>query len=117
MKRFIVALLAAFVVSAKHHVHPAPEPKFDVVKFEACAEKTQAEFGHCLLNDKTVDACITKFGNGYARCKMVAKGMVGGVGQCEANCGISAGQCMIRTFDPVQCGKEEGICALECLKQ
>ena len=40
----------------------------------------------------------------------------GNMEQCQKNCGIEFGKCMITKFDLKQCMQEEAGCALDCLK-
>jgi hypothetical protein len=90
---------------------------------EDCQANCGISAGQCMIMKLDPVACGQEEGVCALEClkkksqMSVKKTSVKGPAEdCQANCGISAGQCMIMKLDPVQCGREEGVCALECLK-
>ena len=46
----------------------------------------------------------------------VSKAQVKNMAECQKNCGIDFGKCLITTFDMKECLKTQAACALDCLK-
>jgi hypothetical protein len=77
--------------------------------------------GECIINTGEICDCIRKEASCALECLRQLTGKsnlkVNGKGEvCQKDCAIDSAKCMIQTFDMEKCIKEEGACALDCLK-
>jgi hypothetical protein len=88
-----------------------------------CQKNCGIEMGKCMIETFDMKECLKKEGVCALECfksvkvqASLSEVQVKNMGQCQKNCGIDFGKCLITKFDMPQCLKEEAGCALECLK-
>jgi hypothetical protein len=88
-----------------------------------CQKNCGIDYGKCLITTfdinsctKAEAACALDCLKGVKEPKFEVKVAAGKVGNCEKNCGIDFGKCLIETGDFKSCIKTQASCALDCLK-
>ena len=88
-----------------------------------CQKNCGIEFGKCLINTMEFKSCLKAQANCALDCfkslkvkTTVSKAQVKNMAECQKNCGIDFGKCLITTFDMKECLKTQAACALDCLK-
>lgn len=92
-------------------------------EFSVCEKACGFDYGECLVQTFNIDDCTKQAINCGRSCltgveptEKVEVTVQGTVKDCEKNCGIDFGSCLILTGDFKTCIRTQASCALQCLK-